>query len=71
MCVQASWLAVLLAGYAVQRVACQVGLPNDGLRQIEFLEAFSDITSLGMYGAVLGWFVGVTSPSRFKWLFSR
>jgi hypothetical protein len=30
----ASWLAVLAAGYAEQRAACQVGLPSDGLRQV-------------------------------------
>lgn len=30
---QAAWLAALLSGYAVQRAACQVGLPYDGLQQ--------------------------------------
>lgn len=39
--------------------------------QIDFFEAFSDATSLLMYGSVLGWFVGITSPRRFHWLFSR
>jgi hypothetical protein len=31
---QAAWLSVLFAGYAVQRGACQLGLPADGLRRV-------------------------------------
>lgn len=67
----AAWLGVLFTGYAEQRVLCRLGFPNDGLVQIDFLEAFSDATSLLMYGSVLGWFVGITSPRRFHWLFSQ
>lgn len=108
---------MLLCGYAVQRAACQVGLPYDGLQQartegrlqfkrailltrlpvasggdqtnravplcqavpslpyhstpqISFFEFFSDVSSIALHGAVLGWFVGITSPRRFRWLFS-
>lgn len=32
----AAWLAVLFCGYAVQRAACQAGLPHDGLRQVSW-----------------------------------
>lgn len=39
--------------------------------QISFLEFFSDASAIMLYGAVLGWFVGVTCPRRFTWLFSR
>lgn len=39
--------------------------------QIDFLEAFSDITAVLLYGVALGWFVGVARPRRFRWLFSR
>ncbi|KAL4433829.1 hypothetical protein ABPG75_000270 [Micractinium tetrahymenae] len=67
----AAWLGALFAGYAVQRACCQVGLPYDGLRRIDFLEFFSDATSTALWGAVLGWFVGITCPRRFRWLFSR
>ena len=29
------------------------------------------MSQTALYGAVLGWFVGVTEPHRFYWLFSR
>jgi len=32
--VQAAWLGVLFAGYTVQRVASQLGLPDDGLQEV-------------------------------------
>ena len=119
---QAAWLAVLLCGYGVQRAACQVGLPYDGLQQvggrflsltpeistrqacrnmpapfpacmlahlhggpicliaphmrtrsppqISYFEVFSDVSSIALHGAVLGWVVGITSPRRFRWLAS-
>lgn len=67
----AAWLGALFAGYAMQRACCQVGLPQDGLRKIDFLEFFSDASSTALWGAALGWLVGVTCPRRFRWLFSR
>lgn len=67
----AAWLAVLYLVYAEQRLCAWLGLPKDGLQQITFLELFSDVSSIAMYGAVLGWFVGVTDPRRFAWLTTR
>lgn len=68
---QAAWLAALLGGYSVQRVACQLGLPSDGLRHLSSYELFADLTSVALFGLVLGWFVGVACPRRFAWLFCR
>lgn len=39
--------------------------------QIDFYEVFSDLTSLALFGSVLGWYVCITDPLRFAWLFSR
>lgn len=39
--------------------------------QVDALERISDLTDLALYGTVLGWFVGLTNPRRFAWLFSR
>lgn len=47
-----------------------LGRPHPA-RQINFLEFFTDATSTALWGAVLGWFVGITCPGRFRWLFSR
>lgn len=38
---------------------------------MDFFEVFSDASTIMLYGAVLGWFAGVTCPRRFAWLFSR
>lgn len=57
----------LLTGYFVQRGACQFNLPQDCVDATVY-ELFSDLTSIALYGLVLGWFVGFGDRVRFNWL---
>lgn len=50
-------------------MACQLVSYAHAL-QISFFEFFSDVSAIALHGAVLGWFVGITSPRRFSWLAS-
>ena len=67
----AVWLALLLSGYLIQRATCSIGYPHDCLRNINYYEIFSDMTSLSLYGIALGWFVGFTESPRWFWLTDR
>lgn len=60
-------LAALEGSLAAAQVPCRA-CPA---LQIDFLEFFSDASSTALWGAALGWLVGVTCPRRFRWLFSR
>ena len=63
----AAWLALLFAGYGIQRGLCVAGLPYD-CERIDAAKAFTTVTLLAFLGGGLGWLVGATQPARFAWL---
>lgn len=65
-----TWQFTLFLGYLVQRMSCRLGVPSDCLKETSYFEFFSDITCLALYGLALGWLVGITEHSRFRWLYS-
>ena len=64
------WLLTLLGGYLVQRGVCHLGAPSDCLTDMTYLEWYTDLTSLLLYGLVLGWCCGIMEEYRFSWVFS-
>ena len=63
----AAWLALLFAGYGIQRGLCAAGLPYD-CDGMDGAEAFTCVTLLVLLGGALAWLVGATHPTRFAWL---
>lgn len=63
----AAWLALLFAGYGMQRGLCAAGLPYD-CDSPAAADVFNGLTLLAFFGGGLGWLVGVASPARFAWL---
>ena len=63
----AAWLALLFAGYGIQRGLCAAGLPYD-CDSADVADVFNGLTMLAFVGGGLGWLAGVTHPARFAWL---
>lgn len=38
--------------------------------QVTYLEFYSDMTNVLLYGLALGWFTSITEPARFHWLYN-
>jgi hypothetical protein len=60
-------VALLFAGYGLQRGLCAGGLPYD-CDALDAADVYSTLTSLAFAGGGLGWLAGVTRPARFAWL---
>lgn len=63
----AAWLALLFAGYGIQRGLCAAGMPYD-CDGMDGAEAFTCVTLLALLGGALAWLAGATHPARFAWL---
>ena len=65
----AAWLALLFAGYGLQRGLCAGGLPSD-CGAVVAGDIYAALTQLAFTGGALGALAGVMRPDRFAWLAS-